>query len=81
MCLVTVSDCRAWWDGGGRRWHNSVDVPGDVDRVEREIAMESVVGLDKALAEIEGSDVSDFSKAITRKVFEVVIDKWLKRLN
>ena len=79
--MVTLSDCVEWYEAGNRRWHNSVDVPGDIEKCERDIAMESVVGLSKALDEIICSDISDWSKGVSSKVFTAMIDKWLECLN
>ena len=79
--MVTLSDCVEWYEAGNRRWHNSVDVPGDIERCERDIAMESVVGLERALREVKGSGLSDFTKDVCERVIQGCIAKWLESLN
>lgn len=78
---TSVDDCRAWWETGRRRWHHSVDVPEDIKKAEALLAVESVVGLDRALSEVEGSGVSEFTKGTVGKVFRAHIEYWLSGLD
>ena len=76
-----IAICRKWWDGGGRRWHQGVDVPEDIHKCEVVIAAESVVGLDDALREIMGSEVSVKTKDLSQRMFDAHIEYWLEKVD
>ena len=67
-----------WWDGGGRAWHHSVDVPGDIPIAEAVMVARNVVGLDRAVREVMDSGISDFTKDVVRRLVEANMRKWLE---
>ena len=76
-----IDKCRNWWAGGGRRWHCSVDEPGDIGRCEAAIAAESVIGLDTALREVMDSGVSVKTKDLCQRIFDAHIEYHLEGAN